>query len=152
MIRKAKEEDFEGVLRIFREVQNLHAENEPNIFKFCDPIDFSRFKEMLNEESMEIFVADDGEQILGFLVGVIINMGSNLTLPRKVFGVENLAVSKHAQKSGVGESLMKKAIQFANEEKCDSVNLSVWVFNENAKGFYKHLGFKEKSIKMQLDL
>lgn len=152
MIRLAKQKDFTSILEIFREVQNLHAENEPTIFKFADPINAEEFKILLENKDIKIFVSEQEEKINGFLIGMLIEKSSNLTLPRKMFGVENLAVLKSAQKKHIGTSLMDAAIKFAKQEKCDSINLNVWCFNKNAQAFYKHLGFQDKSIKMQFDL
>lgn len=152
MIRLAKNKDFKDILKIFKEVQNLHAENEPNIFKFTAPIDSISFKEMLKNQEIKIFVSEDNERINGFLIGKIIEMGSNLTLPRKLFAIENLAVLKSEHKKNIGKSLINAAKSFANKTSCDGLILSVWTFNENAINFYKHLGFKAKSIKMELEI
>lgn len=152
MIREAKEKDFNGLLKVFREVQNLHATNEPNIFKFVDPITLEDFKEMINNSNIKIFVSVDNDMVNGFLIGSIIERESNITLPKKQFAVENLAVLKTLHKKNIGKSLINEAMKFADKEKCDSLILSVWCFNKNALGFYKHLGFEEKSIKMELNL
>lgn len=152
MIREAKEKDFNSLLKVFREVQDLHAANEPNIFKFTDPINLKDFKEMINNPNIKIFVSVENNLVKGFLIGSIIERDSNITLPRKQFAVENLAVLKSEHNKSIGKSLINKAKEFADKEKCDSLILSVWCFNKNALGFYKHLGFEEKSIKMELNL
>lgn len=152
MIRLAKNKDFKDILKIFKEVQNLHAENEPDIFKFTDPIDQVSFKEMLKNQEIKIFVSEDNKKINGFLIGKIIKIESNLTLPRKLFAIENLAVLKTEHKKNIGKSLINVAKSFADKEQCDGVILNVWTFNENAINFYKHLGFEAKSIKMELKI
>lgn len=152
MIREAKEKDFNSLLTVFREVQDLHATNEPNIFKFTDPITLENFKEMIKNSNIKIFVSIKNNLVNGFLIGSAIERESNLTLPRKQFAVENLAVLKSEHNKKIGKSLINKAKEFADKEKCDSLILNVWCFNKNALGFYKHLGFEEKSIKMELNL
>ncbi len=152
MIREAKEKDFNTLLKVFREVQNLHATNEPNIFKFTDPIKPDEFKEMVKNPNIKIFVSVDENIVNGFLIGSVIERESNLTLSRKQFVIENLAVLKSKHNKSIGKSLINKAKEFAEVQKCDSLILSVWCFNSNALGFYKHLGFEEKSIKMELNL
>lgn len=152
MIREAKIKDFNSLLIVFREVQDLHATNEPNIFKFTDPIQLKNFKEMINSPNIKIFVSVENNSVNGFLIGSIIERESNVTLPRKQFAVENLAVLKSEHNKSIGKSLINEAKKFAEVQKCDSLILSVWCFNKNALGFYKHLGFEEKSIKMELNL
>lgn len=152
MIRLGKLKDFKKILIIFKEVQNLHAENEPEIFKFTDPINSTSFKEMLKKKEIKIFVSENNKEIDGFLIGKVIETESNLTLPRKLFAIETLAVLKKSQKKNIGKNLISTAKSFANKEKCDGLILSVWSFNENAFNFYKHLGFEEKSIKMELKI
>lgn len=152
MIRKAKLKDFKGILKVFREVQDLHAENEPNIFKFVDPIDIKAFKEMINNKDIIILVSENELMIDGFLIATIKELGSNLTLDRKLMAIENLAVLKSRLKRHIGKSLIDEIKRIADREKCDGLILNVWCFNDNAREFYKHLGFKEKSIKMELEI
>ncbi|MDE5888399.1 MAG: GNAT family N-acetyltransferase [Bacilli bacterium] len=152
MIREAKEKDFEGILKIFIEVQTLHANNEPNIFRYAAPIDLCLFKSMINNQEIKIFVSEDKDKINGFLIGTIIKKDSNIKLPRKSFAIENIAVSKEEQNKNIGTKLMSTAKKFAKKEKCDSLVLNVWTFNKKAISFYKHLGFEEKSIQMELNL
>lgn len=147
MIRMAKIENFSGFLKVFREAQDLHAMNEPNIFKFADPVDLNGFVEMLMTDNVRVLVSETGNVITGILVGVITEKESNLTFFRKIFAIENLAVLKSEQKKHIGEKLMCKAYELAKKEKCDSLNLNVWCFNENAHAFYKHLGFVDKIYK-----
>lgn len=152
MIRMAKMSDFADVLDVFREVQNLHAMNEPNIFKFADPIDRISFEVMLDNPEIKVFVSESEGKVNGFLIGKIVETGSNLSLNRKLFAVENLAVLEREHNKHIGKDLMDTAVSFSKKEQCDGLILSVWVFNQNALGFYKHLGFKEKSIKMELEI
>lgn len=42
MIRKMKISDFESVNKIFQEVQDLHVEGRPDIFKPSDPCPYQR--------------------------------------------------------------------------------------------------------------
>ncbi len=152
MIRNAKEADFEDILKIFIEVQNLHATNEPSIFRMANPIDKLTLSTMLNNKNIKIFVSEDNNKINGFLIGTIIEKGSNIKLPRKSFAIENLGILEEEQNKSIGKKLINYATSLANKEKCDSLLLNVWSFNKNAIGFYKHLGFEEKSIQMELNL
>lgn len=152
MIRKAKLTDFDEILKIFIEVQYLHAKNEPNIFKFADPIDLNSFKVLLNKENCFMLVFEDNRIIKGFINGTIVNIESNLTLPRKLLHIETIAVKKEFQNQKIGHQLISKIKEVAKKTQCDCINLNVWCFNKNARIFYKHLGFEEKSIKMELNL
>lgn len=152
MIRLTNIKDFQGLLKIFREVQMLHAENEPEIFKFTDPIDFTTFKELLKNKETKIFISETNDEINGFLIGKIIETNSHINLSRKLFAIENIAVLKNHQKQNIGKALIETAKIFANHQKCGGLILNVWAFNENAINFYKHLGFTEKSIKMELKI
>ena len=44
MIRKMKLSDFEGVNKIFREVQELHVKGRPDIFISSDPCPYQRIQ------------------------------------------------------------------------------------------------------------
>ena len=71
---------------------------------------------------------------------------------RKLFCIENIAVLKEWQRKHIGKSLVEESLIFAKDQKCDAVNLNVYEFNDSAKKFYLKLGFRIKSLKMELDL
>jgi ribosomal protein S18 acetylase RimI-like enzyme len=63
--------------------------------------------------------------------------------------IEQLGVKSTNRHNGVGRKLMELAEKVAKEKGCIMIVLDVWGFNENAIGFYNHLGFSERTRKLQ---
>ncbi|AKP66279.1 GNAT family N-acetyltransferase [Companilactobacillus ginsenosidimutans] len=61
------------------------------------------------------------------------------------FVLERIYVEKTFQKYGLGKILLDHAISAAKLNHCDHINLGVWEHNENAKAFYKKMGFERIS-------
>lgn len=147
-VRVATEEDFMGVHDIFLEVHKFHIDHTDNVFKDIDPISEDEFKEMLSIPET-IFLVSDNDGIDGFLNANIVEKNSKFTGYKKYLMIEQLGVTKNSQKNGVGRSLMDLAEKIAKEKGCTMLVLDVWGFNENAIGFYEHLGFVERTRKLQ---
>ena len=67
---------------------------------------------------------------------------SKLNFKDGEFELERIYVDKAFQKYGIGKILLDHAISSAKLQKCDHINLGVWEHNENAKAFYKKMGFE----------
>ena len=123
-------------------------DNTDNVFKDIDPISQDEFRELLSTPEC-IFLVSDNDGIDGFLNANIVEKNSKFTGFKRILMIEQLGVTKKSQKSGIGRQLMEKAEQIAKEKGCTMLVLDVWGFNENAIGFYEHLGFGERTRKLQ---
>ena len=149
MIRKATEDDFSGIHDVFLEVHKFHLDSAPGMFQDIDPLTKEELVEMLKEEGKLFLVSENNGVIDGFLDGTIVEKTSKSTGFKRFLFIDHLGVLKSTQKSGVGRMLVEEAERFAKDNKCTMMVLDVWGFNENAIGFYEHLGFGERTRKMQ---
>ena len=148
MIRKAHEDDFSGIHKVFVEVHKFHMDRAPGMFKDIDPLTKDELSDILKDED-KLFIVSDNDGIDGFLDATIVEKISKTTGFKRFLFIDHLGVLKSTQKSGVGRQLMEEAEKFAKENNCTMLVLDVWGFNENAIGFYEHLGFGERTRKMQ---
>lgn len=149
MIRKAEPKDFKKINEIFNEVHKLHLNNRPDYFKDIDPLSKEDFKSILEDENQILLVNEDKE-INAFMRIEISEKTGKLTKYRKALSIEQLAVKEGEQNKGIGKKLIEAAKEIFKEKKCTILLLDVWAFNQNAIEFYKHIGFKELKIKMEL--
>ena len=147
-VRLATKDDFNGIHEVFLEVHKFHMDHTDNIFLDVDPITEDEFLEMFNDEN-HIFLVSDNDGIDGFLNANIIEKNSRFTGYNKLLMIDQLGITKQSQKKGIGRQLMELAEQIAKEKECTMLVLDVWGFNENAIGFYEHLGFAERTRKLQ---
>lgn len=151
VIEKAQEKDFPAIHKIFKEVHDHHLNGTINTFKKVDPFTKEEFKESLKDKDTFLLVAKDKE-IKGFVLATIIEKEGRHTKHKKTLHVNTIGTKKDSQNEGVGTLLINEIKKIAKENKCDNINLSVWSFNDNAIKFYKHTGFKEQKINMEITL
>ena len=98
--------------------------------------------ELRNPHSQFYFVRVNDE-IVGYLK---INLLDAQTEPMGAdsLEVERIYVRKAYQKDGLGKALMIKAVEIAQQLKCQKVWLGVWEKNENAISFYERFGFTKQ--------
>lgn len=151
VIKKATMMDFEEIHTIFEEVHDLHLQNTNKVFKNTDPLTKEEFKLALENENSFFLVAEE-IKIIGFINAFISVKEGRHTKKRKTMHIEQLGVKKTEHNRGIGSRLIEEIKHIAIDNNCDNIILDVWSFNDNAIKFYKKKGFKEKKIKMQLDL
>jgi diamine N-acetyltransferase len=149
-IRNLHANDFAGLRELVQQVHNLHLSKRPDIFGDVDPLSLEYFEYILKDESTITLVAELDGQIVGYCILIIKKPSSNpLMKPRKVLFMDNLCVHENYRNQGIGKKLYLEALTRARQLGADSLELSVWSFNENAIEFYKAMGMTEKIITME---
>ena len=151
VIQKATKEDFLGIHKIFQEVHDHHLNGTINTFKDIDPFTKEEFLESLKDKNTFLIIAKEKE-IEGFILATIIEKEGRHTKFKKTLHINTIGTKKDSQNKGIGTLLINEIKRIAKENKCDNINLSVWSFNDNAIKFYKHIGFKNQKINMEITL
>lgn len=151
VIQKAVKEDFLGIHKIFQEVHDHHLNGTINTFKDIDPFTKEEFLESLKDKNTFILIAKEKE-IEGFILATIIEKEGRHTKFKRTLHINTIGTKKNSQNKGIGTLLINEIKRIAKENKCDNINLSVWSFNDNAIKFYKHIGFKNQKINMEITL
>lgn len=152
VIQKAIKDDFLGIHNIFQEVHDHHLNGTINTFKDVDPFTEEEFKEALKDKNTFLLVAKEKSNIIGFILATIVEKEGRHTKFKKSLHINTIGTKKDSQNKGIGTSLINEIKKIAKENKCDNINLSVWSFNENAIKFYKHHGFQNQKINMEITL
>jgi GNAT superfamily N-acetyltransferase len=128
------------------DVQSLHAQHYPRIFKMPQSDDFavSFFEEMLSDPAVRIFIAEEDGGALGYILCRLIERPENpFTFAMQYLLVDQISVRPVARGKGVGAALMKQAEVLAKEFGVQRIQLDSWDFNSNAHAFFEHLGFQK---------
>lgn len=152
VVEKANKNDFKCIHKIFQEVHEHHINGTINTFKDTDPFTEEEFKKALNDKDTILLVAKEKSNILGFVLATIVAKEGRHTTAKKTLHINTIGTKKDSQNKGVGTTLINEIKILAKENKCDSIDLSVWSFNEVAILFYKHNGFKNQKINMEISL
>ena len=148
-VRKAKREEYEIVERMLRQVHEIHVNLRPDIYRNCENLlTEGAFKQALREE--KVFVADLGGEAAGIMFLEYRHTERKNQNIRNAIYIETIVVDKKYRGMNVGRTLLDHAVKIKERKGFDSVELQVNAKNCDAYEFYKHYGFSEKSVNMEL--
>jgi ribosomal protein S18 acetylase RimI-like enzyme len=99
-------------------------------------------KERLVNEDSVVFIAYDESNPVGFVQ--LYPAFSSVSMKRSWI-LNDLYVNSSARKKGIGEKLIMKAIEFAEETGAKGVSLETGSDNVTAQSLYEKIGFKKES-------
>ena len=142
-VRTATRDDVDALTAIWPSVQDKHVRANPYYHKPLAPGAARRLSEGLFErEGMRVFLALRDGAPVGFLAAILGERPErDSTYARRIVFVDTIAVMETAQRSGCGKALMDAAAAMAREVGATSVELEVWDFNAQARGFFAAQGF-----------
>ncbi len=124
----------------------LHAEHHPDIFKLPQQDDFaaSFFDGLLADSTINIFLAEEAGQALGYIVCKLIDRPENVfTFPMRYLLVDQISVRPMARGKGVGAALIARAESLAKELGLQKIQLDSLGFNTGAHTFFEKQGFEK---------
>lgn len=154
MVRFAKEEDLPQINHIRRQVNDLHAEARPDIFKpgFDGEIVEVAAAYMKREDCSVVVCERDGN-ICGFAMLRDITRPENAYMhARHYLDVDEFGVDASCRRQGVGHEMMQWLRSHAKERGFDRLELNMWSFNEGALAFYEQEGFVTYRRYMEIQL
>ena len=144
-IRKATTTDSLALSRLSRDVQSLHAQHHPNVFRMPDSDEFAVpfFEERLIDPATSIFIAEENGEVLGCILCKLIERPENpFTFAARTLLVDQISVRPEAQRRGIGAALMQQADLLAVELNVQRILLDSWDFNIKAHEFFESHGFR----------
>ena len=155
-IRPYTETDHAGLLRLIRELQDHISSLDPlRRLKSGNGFDVEAYMtntmEKVRKERGCILVADDGNGIIGCVIGIIPSPSPEQSLesPPILEGVIlELIVARKHRGSGVGSMLMEAMEQYYREEGAEYSRVSCFAPNEDAHRFYGACGYGDRNIEM----
>ena len=151
IIRRGEEKDMAGINRLLCQVLAVHHNGRPDLFKpdakkYTD----QQLKCILSEEKTPVFVAIDGETVLGYTFCVFQqHVGDNILTDIKTLYIDDLCVDETYRGQHIGKQLYEFVLSFAKKSGCYNVTLNVWACNESAKKFYEKCGLKPQKFGME---
>jgi ribosomal protein S18 acetylase RimI-like enzyme len=150
-VRKAASADYGALCELFDEVDALHRKNLPQVFKKPNgPVrDYDYYLGLITDETVGLFVAERGKQLLGF-VHVIIRQSPPIPVlvSRCYASIDSIGVKAESQNRGIGRTLSETATEWAIARGACAIELNVYNFNQTAIAFYQSLGYETISRKM----
>ena len=141
MIREAANEDIPELLRLLKQVNNVHAEGRPDLFIMdCTKYTAKELEELLREKDKRVFVYPAGQGIKGYAFTVLEEYCMNNLVEHKTLYIDDICVDENCRGQHVGTALYEHVINYARELDCYNVTLNVWSKNPAARSFYDAMG------------
>ena len=153
-VRFAREADLDQVNKLRKQVNDLHVEGKPEVFKpgFCDELRDYIHVIMKNPQE-KIAVAELDGRIVGYAVlNHIIRPETPFMFERNFLDVDEFGVDEDCRRRGVAGAMIAFIRDFAKENSFDRIELNMWEFNRNALAFYEAAGFTTYRRYMEMPL
>ncbi len=144
-IRQATANDFEALCELFEDVEALHREALPHVFR--KPEGRGWIQEAVataaTGDDAVIFVAESAGRAVG-LVHASIGYAPDLPIvvPRRYVMIHDLVVGKDFRRAGIGRALVERVHEWALARDVAEVELNVWEFNKPALALYEEMGYE----------
>lgn len=151
-IRRAKEQDINGINNLLLQVNMVHHQGRPDLFKaggkkYTD----EQLKAIIREDTTPVFVATDTqEHVLGYAFCIFQqHVGDNILTDIKTLYIDDLCVDEAIRGQHIGRRLYEYVLDYARENGFYNVTLNVWCLNESAMKFYEKCGLTPQKIGME---
>lgn len=155
LIRRASNEDIPGLLNLLLQVDMVHHNGRPDIFKGpATKYEAEELNDLLKNDETPVFVCVDQQgSILGHAFCVHKQIKSDHVLTDiKTLYVDDICVDEARRGQGVGKALYQYVLNYARQNGFYNLTLNVWSCNPQALGFYEAMGLKPQKIGMELIL
>ncbi len=154
-IRRAQERDIPGILALLIQVDMVHHNGRPDLFKGpATKYDEGQLREILKQEETTVFVcADDGGNVLGHAFCMHKQViGDNVLTDIRTLYIDDICVDENARGQHVGKALYDAVLDYARQQGFYNVTLNVWTLNPGAQRFYEKMGMKPQKVGMEVIL
>lgn len=151
LIRRAEEKDIEQLNRLLFQVQKVHSDGRPDLFrpgakKYTD----GELVKIIRDDQRPVYVAVEGEQMFGYAFCVYeTTEGSASQTDRKMLYIDDLCVDEACRGQRIGTRLYRHVLDTARNNGCFHVTLNVWRLNEPAMKFYEKCGMTPLKVIME---
>lgn len=142
-VRFAQEMESERVNELRKQVNDLHVNGRPDIFKpgfsreLADHIDT-----IWNDPDQKIVVCEREGVICGFAVLHHIRKPENpFMFERDFLDIDEFCVDEAQRRMGVATEMIAFIRSYAKTQGFDRIELNMWEFNGDALAFYEAVGF-----------
>jgi len=149
-IRQALPVDSLLLSSLCMDVQRLHAEHHPDIFKMpqCEDFATAFFEEMLADPVVTIFIGEDKGDAVGYILCKLIERPENpFTFAARTLLIDQISIRPAARGQSVGAALIQRAELLAKQLNVQRIQLDSWDFNLNAHAFFERLGFEKYNFR-----
>lgn len=148
-VRNARSDEYQAVKTIMKQVQQMHIDWRPDIYKYCEPVlPLEVFEQAVKDKT--IFVAEYGEHAAGVLSIMYRHIENSNQVTRDIIFIDSMAVDEKYRGKGIGHAFFDFLKELRDQGGYDGIELQVNAKNKAAYKMYADYGFTDKSINMEL--
>ena len=150
IVRRAKVQDIPEIIELLKQVNKVHYEGRPDLFKLATKYTEDELKTIINNEETPVFVLEEDGHILGHGFCILMRP-ENTKLLNDVLTlyIDDICVDENARGHHIGQLIYEHIIAYARQCGCYNVTLNVWTCNPSALKFYEKLGLVPYKIGME---
>lgn len=148
-IRNARLDEYKSVEAIMKQVQQMHIDWRPDIYKYSETVlPLEIYEQAVKDETF--FVAEYEENVAGVLFIIYRHIENPIQVTRNIIFVDSMAVDENYRRKGIGHAFFDFLKELRNQKGFDRIELQVNAKNKAAYEMYLNCGFTDKSINMEL--
>jgi ribosomal protein S18 acetylase RimI-like enzyme len=150
-IRRAEARDIPQILELLTQVNALHHEGRPDLFKKGQKYTEADLEDLLQDEARPVFVwCDETDTARAHAICCFEqHLADNIRTDVKTLHLDDLCVDEGFRGRRIGKALCDHLQAFAREQGCYNLTLNVWALNEGALRFYEKLGMRPQKYCME---
>ena len=153
-VRRAKESDVPAIMELLKQVNRVHYDGRPDLFKLATKYSEQELLTILNNDQTPVFVCtnEDGKVLgHGFC---ILQRPENTKLLNDILTlyIDDICVDEAARGQNAGRAIYEYILGYARQCGCYNITLNVWSCNPGAMRFYEKLGLLPYKVGMEMVL
>lgn len=143
-VRFAEEQELDLINELRRQVNALHTEGRPDMFRPGFGKDIQDYlRAIWDDPEQEIVVAESNGKVTGYAVLHHIRKPQNpFMYERDNLGIDEFGVDCGHRRQGIGSAMMAFIREYARGKGFQRIELNMWEFNQDALAFYEAAGFE----------
>ena len=136
-IRKLVESDYDQVIELYTQLDELHVQARPDYFVYRDEVyPKEHYIHNLGYPGGLQLGAFDGKKMIGF-VGATLWEESGMRKDLKTVCLDNIYVLPECHRRGIASKLFAEVESWAKEQGAIRLDLQTWDFNKSAIAMYQ---------------
>lgn len=152
MVRRAGERDIDSIMKLLVQVDMVHHNGRPDLFKGpATKYTEEELEVLLKNDKTSVFVCvDDADNVLGHAFCILQqHTDDNILTDIKTMYIDDICVDENMRGRHVGKTLYEYVVNYAREIGCYNVTLNVWSCNPTAMKFYENCGLVPQKVGME---
>ena len=151
-VRLATLDDAEAIAHHTSNVQRLHSEALPDIFKpeSAELFPPQKLATLIQDPNGIVAVAEIQGKIVGHICGAVVNRTENaFHQPDTYIYIQQIGVDDAARRQGAGTALVAFIRDRARSLGLTTMQVDHWAFNTRARDFFEACGFTPMKVTMR---